>query len=86
MSYYNRFELTQSDGVHCSQVLVYDDDDLQYWKEQAAITGHLIALDKHVPADFFGWSDPAHDIYQIFPPEMKERFKDVQIVDTSVIM
>lgn len=69
----NRFELKESDGETCAQVSVYDEDDLKYWTEQANITGHLLAFDCRIPKNFAGYGDEAHDIYQIFPPEVKDK-------------
>lgn len=68
-----RFELQKSDGKTCAQVLVYDEDDLQYWTKQAKETGYLMAFDCHIPEDAMGYPDPPHDIYQIFPPEQEEK-------------
>jgi len=68
-----RFKLKQSDGEMCAQVLIYNEDDLKYWTEQAKKTGHLIAFDYHVPENAMGYNDPAHDIYQIFPPEQAHK-------------
>ena len=70
-----RFELSPSDGKACAQVLVYDDDDLQYWREQANKNGLQIIFDYHVPQDAFGYEDPEHDVYQIFPPEQARHFQ-----------
>jgi len=75
----DRFELQMSDGKGCSQVLVYNEDDLQYWKDQAQKTGHLIGFDYHVPENAMGYSKPAHDVYQIFPPEQKDKFKKLKV-------
>jgi len=80
MTFELKFELNKSDGVHCSQVLVASPGDLQYWREQAKRTGHLIALDKHVSLNYLGQDEMPFDLYQIFPPEQKEKFKDLKIV------
>ncbi len=65
-----RFKLDQNDGVHCHQVLVYSDDDLEYWEGEAKRTGHITVLDKHIPENWAGQINEPHDIYQIFPPEV----------------
>lgn len=70
-----RFELPMSNGQTCSQVLIYNESDLQYWKDQAQKTGHLIGFDYHVAEDAMGYPRPAHNIYQIFPLEQKDKFK-----------
>lgn len=70
-----RFELQMSDGKTCAQVLIYNEDDLKYWKNQAQKTGHLMAFDYHTPENAMDYSKPAHDTYQIFPPEQKHCFK-----------
>ena len=68
------FELSQSDGVHGAQVLVYTPDDLMYWVDQCKKTGHLMALNYHVPENAMGYPDPAHDVYQILPSELIHYF------------
>jgi hypothetical protein len=70
----HRFELQENDGQRCAQVLIYDQDDLQYWADQAQKTGHLMVFDRHIPKNAMGFIDPSHDVYQIFPPEIEERF------------
>ena len=69
-----RFSLKQSNGINCAQVLIYNEDDLEYWKSQAKKTGHLIAFDYHVTDNAMGYDNPARDVYQIFPPEQKHCF------------
>ena len=71
----DRFELQMNDGKTCSQVLIYNESDLQYWKNQTQKTGHLMAFDYHVPEDAMGYPKPVHNVYQIFPPEQKDKFK-----------
>ena len=73
-----RFELQMSNGETCSQILVYNERDLEYWTDQAKKTGHLIVFDYHVPEDAMGYFRPAHDTYQIFPPEQKDKFKKLR--------
>lgn len=72
-----RFELEQSDGKHCYQVLVYDNDDLVHWCKECIRTNHLIAYDCHIPENFNGKENKACDRYQIFPHEMRERFAEI---------
>jgi len=73
-----RFSLDQSNGINCAQVLVYSEDDLTYWNSECKRTNHLIAFDYHVPENAMGYDDPAHDVYQIFPPEQKDKFKKLK--------
>ena len=70
------FELSQSDGIHGAQVLVYTQDDLEYWVDQCKKTGHLMAFDYHVPEneDPMSYRGPAYDVYQILPAELIHYF------------
>lgn len=71
------FKLWQADGIHCAQVLVYDLDDLVYWIDQARATGHLMMRSYRVPKNGMGHIDPAHDVYQIYPPEVQSKIKSI---------
>ena len=68
-----RFKL-QNDGKTCSQVLVYDGDDLKYWKDQAKKNNLIMEFDYHVPENSLGHQDASHDVYQIFPSEVSHLF------------
>lgn len=67
-----RFKLS-SNSKERAQVLVYNKDDLQYWKDEAEKTGSLMAFDCYIPEDAMGYPRPPHDIYQIFPAERKQK-------------
>jgi len=55
------------DGIHGSQVLVYDADDLAHWSGKATRAGMKMILTCHVDCGVFATFDQAHDIYQIVP-------------------
>jgi len=67
-----RFCLHDNDGVRCAQVCVFNSDDLKYWESEAHRTKHLISFDISVPENWAGQINDPHDIYQIYPPELKE--------------
>lgn len=69
-----RFTLKPSDRKTCAQVHIYNESDLSYWAEQAKKTGHIMAFDYHVSENAMGYEDPAHNVYQIFPPEQAHCF------------
>jgi hypothetical protein len=75
------FMILTSDGEHCYQVKVYDDDDLEFYKAECRWTGHLLAFDSHCPANVMGYLDPEHNIYQIFPPEKVDNFNHMKMID-----
>lgn len=78
-----RWKLKESDSTHCSQVLVYDKDDLEYWKNQAKQTGHLMVLIYHVPKDRMGYPDSPHEVYHMFPPEQRQNVYTTQLIERS---
>ena len=72
MSDLERFELTPSDGKHGAQVLIADDDDLKYWKEQVLKYGYLLIEDHHTPKDSpLNHHGFAYDVYQVRPIDQK---------------
>lgn len=86
MSEKEKWRLEPCDGRHCAQVLVYDEEDLEYWKEECRRTGHLMMKSAHAPENAMGYLDPAHDIYQIYPPakaEIVEKMYGGQEIDLT---
>ncbi len=76
-----RFELEQSDGIHCYQVLAYNAADVQYWTEQAHTNGYLIAFDRSMSQGVLLGNDVPFDTYQIFPPEQADKFSHLKIIE-----
>ena len=67
-----RFELTPSDGMHGAQVLIADDDDLEYWKEQALKYGYVLGEHYYVQTDYSAnYHGFAYFVYQILPKDLK---------------
>ena len=78
-----RFILHESDGMSCTQVLVYNEDDLNYLISECKKTNHLMALDYHVPKNAFANQDTAHDVYQIFPRGRAHLFAKLTPIEIS---